>query len=442
LYPAVLAWVAALGGPPHLAARQAVARLLSALLVAQSLHPADLLRVLSGPPAVPARQRFKRLARALDRPWLTPARLSPLLIRAALAVVPADPPGGPTAGLTHLALDTVRCGRWEVVVVGVVWHGRVLPVRWAVLPYPWPKGRFGPTVLALLAGLAADWPADRPAHVVADRAFPSRALFACLQAAGWGWTLRVAAPRGGTVAGEATTVGALLRAACPGRWRTWPSAAYGTGRKAVAGALVVGKGLPVVAAHQANPGSQRVREVRTRARQGYLRRKHRAERGHEGGATETDGWVALFTTHPSWRAALASYRRRWAIEGSFRDAQGGWDRRHGWDLEPVLARQATAQRAAALVGLWALGTLLQSGLGDRVGQATAPAAVRAAAAGWTTTGRLSVWARGHLALRDPTAALQTWTLATLAAGPQPAPAPAPAPPLRLVPHPAAVPRAA
>lgn len=374
LYPAVLSWLAALGGPPHLAARQAVAHLLSALLVAQSLHPADLLRVLSGPPAVPARQRCKRLARALDRPWLTPARLSPLLVAAALRLAPPDP-RGPTAGLTHLALDTVRCGRWAVVVVGVVWHGRVLPVQWAVLPSPWPKGRFGPTVLAVLDDRIAAWPPDRPAHLAADRAFPSQALFARLQAAGWGWTLRVAAPRGVTVDGAATTVGARLRTARPGRWRTWTSAAYGTGRKAITGTLVVGKGLPVVAAHQTNPSSQRVRADRQRVRQGYLRRKHRAARGHEGGATETDGWATLFTTHPSWRAALASYRRRWAIEGSFRDAQGGWDRRHGWDLEPVLARQPTAQRAAALVGLWALGTLLQSGLGHQVGQATAPAAV-------------------------------------------------------------------
>jgi hypothetical protein len=111
LYPAVLAWLTALGGPVHRTARQAVAQVVTALLAAQSLHPADLLRVLSGPTTVPARQRFKRLARALDRPWLTPARLTPSLVRAALRLVPPDP-RGPTAGLTHLALDSVRCGRW------------------------------------------------------------------------------------------------------------------------------------------------------------------------------------------------------------------------------------------------------------------------------------------------------------------------------------------
>jgi hypothetical protein len=157
--------------------------------------------------------------------------------------------------------------------------------------------------------------------------------------------------------------------------------------------------------------------------------------------------VALFTSHATWRAALTSYRRRWAIEGSFRDAQGGWDGRHGWDLEPVLGRQPTAQRAAALVGLWALGTLAQSWLGDRVGRADAPAAVRGAVAGWTTTGRLSVWARGQLALREGDPALGGWLRATLAAGADrlaaPGTPPDPAPRLRpLPPPPRALPAAA
>src|SRR5207245_3366060 len=66
------------------------------------------------------------------------------------------------------------CGGWEVFTLGVVWHGRVLPVGWAVLPYPWPKGRFTPTVCALIRQVAAVWPAERPVHLVADRGFPSR----------------------------------------------------------------------------------------------------------------------------------------------------------------------------------------------------------------------------------------------------------------------------
>jgi hypothetical protein len=62
------------------------------------------------------------VARAWRRPWLSPAWLVPRLVPAALALVPAE-----RDGVTHLALDSVRCGAWEVFTLGVVWHGRVLP---------------------------------------------------------------------------------------------------------------------------------------------------------------------------------------------------------------------------------------------------------------------------------------------------------------------------
>ena len=126
----------------------------------------------------------------------------------------------------------------------------------------------------------------------------------------------------------------------------------------------------------------------------------------------------LFSTHPTWRAAVTSYRRRWGTEGSYRDAQGGWDGQHGWDLEPTLARLTDADAVAAVVGLWALGTLVQSWVGDQVGQPSAPAAVRAVRAEWTTTGRLSVWARGQFALREPSGRLRPWLADTLARGAQ------------------------
>src|SRR5215204_3806875 len=110
-------------------------------------------------------------------------------LRAAVALVAPEGPGA-TAGLRHLALDSVRCGPWEVFTLGLVWQGRVLPVGWAVLPYPWPKRQFTPTVCALVRQVAQAWPAATPApHLVADRAFPSRRLFGTLQAVGWGWTI-------------------------------------------------------------------------------------------------------------------------------------------------------------------------------------------------------------------------------------------------------------
>src|SRR5438128_8499226 len=111
----------------HATALVALAHLVTALLVGQSLRPTALMRALSSPVPVPARQRYKRVARAWTRPWLSPAWLVPRLVPAALALVPAD-----RDGVTHLALDSVRCGGWEVFTLGVVWRGRVVPVGWAV----------------------------------------------------------------------------------------------------------------------------------------------------------------------------------------------------------------------------------------------------------------------------------------------------------------------
>src|SRR5829696_9156037 len=151
VYPLLLPWVQALGGPTHPAAGLALAQLLSALLVTQSLRPSALMRALPSSQSVPARQRYQRVARAWTRAWLTAAWLTPRLVRAALALVPGRE--------RLLALDSVRCGPWEVFTVGLVWHGRVLPLAWAVLAYPWPKGQFTPTVCALLEAVARAWPA-------------------------------------------------------------------------------------------------------------------------------------------------------------------------------------------------------------------------------------------------------------------------------------------
>jgi hypothetical protein len=414
LYPVVRSWLYALAPGGHQTALAALAHLVCALLVAQSLRPSALMRTLASPPTVPARQRYKRVRRFWTRPWLAPAWLTPRLVPAALQLVAPDG-HGPTAGLTHLALDSVRCGPWELFVLGVVWHGRVLPVSWAVLAYPWPKGQFTPTVCELIRAVAAVWPAARPVHLLADRAFPSRPLFRTLKTAQWGWTIRLRARSWVRVAGRAQWARALLDQATVGRWRL-VGGAYGGGDEAVPGQVVVGRGLPVRPFHQRGPASQQVR-----ARQHGRRRAHVAGK-HPGrapdGSVETDSWLLLFTSHASWRAAVGSYRRRWAIEGSFRDAQGGWDGQHGWDLEPVVAKLGSAEAVAHVAGLWALGTLLQSWLGDQVSQATAPARVQAIAASWVTTGRLSVWARGQFGLREPSGQLRAWVIHTLRQGAQ------------------------
>src|SRR5919109_5371483 len=103
LYPLVHLWGQALDLAPSSAALSALTHLLVALLCGQSLRPSALMRALLSPTPVPARQRYKRLARFWERPWLTPAWLTPRLVPAVLGVVP--PRGwGATAGLSHAVL--------------------------------------------------------------------------------------------------------------------------------------------------------------------------------------------------------------------------------------------------------------------------------------------------------------------------------------------------
>jgi hypothetical protein len=87
---------------------------------------------------------------------------------------------------------------------------------------------------------------------------------------------------------------------------------------------------------------------------------------------------------------------------------------HGWDLEPVLAQARGAAHAERVVGLWALGSLIQTWIGAQVVQG--PPAVQAVATHSTTTGRLSVWAHAQLALHEPSGALRPWLIRTLHQG--------------------------
>lgn len=410
LYPLVVVWLQAMGVVTHPTGLRGVAEVLTALLTTQSLRSATLMRALLSATGVPARQRYKRLARFWQRPWLSPAWVTPCLVRAVLALVPPDPAGTRTAGLTHLALDSVRCGAWEVFTLTVGWHGRVLPVGWAVLPYPWPKKRFTPTVCALIEQVAMVWPDERPAHVVADRAVPSRPVFPTLRQVGWGWTIRLRVRTGITVHGERQWVRDLVRTAPPGHWLRL-CGLFGSGMQGIPGYFVVGRGLLTVPWHQRDPGSVHQRTLQFTRRHDGLTSKH--PRQAPDAAQETDRWVILFRSHPSYLAALDSYRRRWPIEGSYRDAQGGGDGRHGWDLERVLTRLRDATHVERVVGLWALGAVLQTWVGHQVGQVDAAPEVQVVRRQWTTTGRLSVWTRGQFALQDRSGHLRAWLVATL-----------------------------
>jgi len=92
----------------------------------------------------------------------------------------------------------------------------------------------------------------------ADRGFPSRRLLLTLRQVHWGWTLRLRATHGVTVAGQPRTVRALLAEASPDAWSARP-AHYGRGPHALPGTLVIGQGLAVLPWHQHGPGSVRQR---------------------------------------------------------------------------------------------------------------------------------------------------------------------------------------
>jgi hypothetical protein len=403
LYPGIHGVVQAMGVARGGAGE---ASLVTAVLLGQSLRRAELGRAQASERPVPARQRYLRVARGLTRPWLSSAELTPHLIRAALAVVDEAVP--------HLAMDTVRCGAWESITVGVVWHGRVLPIGWAVLPYPWPKGAFTPAVTQLLWRISAAWPAERRPHLVADRGFPSRVLFRTLEQLGWGWTIRLRARLTVGIDGTARHLRELLARARPGVW-SCQAITYGTGRQRVPGHLVLGRGdaLPIRPRHQATPGSARQRRRQQVARQQEVRGKHPTRQ--TSSAEQTDGWLILFTSHTDWLPASRSYSRRWSTEGSYRDAQGGYDGQHGWDLEDTLTRLTDPAVVDRVFGLWALGTLLQSWIGHHLGGTHLPDAVREVRAHWTTSGRLSVWMRGRFALTHLSDALHSWLLDSLAA---------------------------
>jgi hypothetical protein len=391
LYPLLVRLLAPLVGLTHAASLTAIAELVWALLVAQSLRPADLLRALPRLEAAGARQGFRRVRRLLDRGYFQSPVLTPALLRAALRLVEAAD--------VLLVLDSSRCVRWEVLTLGVQFHGgRVLPIAWAVLPYPWPKKQFTPTTLALLERVFALWPTDRPVHLVADRFFPSYPLFRLLD--GWcqrrplGYTLRLRAGDWVQRDGEAVQIARLLASVGEGRWRTW-RAAYR--RQAQTGALVtlvLGRGLPVYPPHQLGPADRGRRQARA-AQQA----RHRRSNGYGAAASGERAWV-LLSTEATWPAAVTRYSGRFSTEGTYRD----WK---SWGWEAVVGQATTATLVDGITGLAAIGAIVQAAIGAAAGR-TQAAGARARQQQWTTTDRLSVFSRGRLVLQDRAHSWTPW----------------------------------
>jgi hypothetical protein len=92
--------------------------------------------------------------------------------------------------------------------------GHTLPIGWAVLRILGPKGAFRATTLALVQQLQAAFPAAVRWTLVADRGFPSAALFAQLRQGGTAFSVRLRLSDWVTVSRVYATVAAHVAAGC------------------------------------------------------------------------------------------------------------------------------------------------------------------------------------------------------------------------------------
>src|SRR5215831_6692143 len=284
-YAPVHCWVKVVLGRTHTTVVLTVAWAVLCLLVAQRVTAAALARALPAEQAGSGRSCLRRVRRWWQGPALEQATISPALIRLALPLVVGQP---------VVVLDTTRLGPWEVWLAGIVIAGCTLPIGWAVIPYPWPKGRF------------------RAWTLVADRGFPSAVLLAQLRQGGTDFSVRLRLSDWVTVRGVYATVAIHLTA---GRLvvgqRT--AATMGRGQPAqplVRGWVVVSAAVAALPKHKQNPGTARERAKRARA--------HAQHRAHKQGrktkppsATAqryAQTWV-LFTTAPTVVQAVAEYAR-------------------------------------------------------------------------------------------------------------------------------------
>ena len=387
-YTPVYRWVKQVLGETHTTVMATVAWAVLCLLVAQHITSAALARALPAEQAGSGRSCLRRVRRWWRGPALDQATISPALIRLALALLTAE-------HSVVVAVDTTRLGPWEVWLAGIVVAGRTLPIGWAVLPYPWPKGRFRTTTLALIQQLQHAFPPGVRWTLVADRGFPSAALFAQLRQGGTDFSVRLRLSDWVTVGGVYATVANHLEARrlMDGQ-RT--AAVMGRGRPdqpLVPGWVVVSAAVVAPPPHKQNPGTAYERLKRAKA--------HAQHRAHKQGRKTTppsavaqryaQTWV-LFTTAPTVVKAVAEYAGRMSIEETYRD----WH--HYWAVRTAVVDLPTEAMVARLIGVVCLAYTVQMHLGQRV--STDPVGQQRRAQ-WTVTDRVSWFWCGQRLFGDP-----------------------------------------
>jgi hypothetical protein len=381
--------------------------------VAQLVTPAALARAIPASEAGSGRTRLRRVRRWWQGPELDLGLLTPRLIQVALCLLPKDT-------CLVVAVDTTRANPWEIWLVGIVFAGHTLPIAWAVIPYPWPKGRFRETTLGLIAQLQAAFPNGLRWVLVADRGFPSIALFTQLlktqllktqllktqllkirtgtEPGKPGWTVRLRLSDWIEVGGVYAMVREHLE---EGRLKPGERVAAILGPKTgpksesegrVNAWVVVNDELAVPPKHKRNPGTERERALRAKQRAQHLANKGRKSRPpSEAAKRYAQTWV-LFTNADSFAEAVAEYAARMTIEQTFRD----WH--HGWGLREAVASLPDEAAVCRMVGIVSLAYSLQVELGWRFSQTALGQARRAQ---WTVSNRVSLFWCGQHLLQDP-----------------------------------------
>jgi len=386
-YAPVHRWVKNVLGSTHTTVVITVAWAVLCLLVAQRVTAATLARALPAEQGGSGRSCLRRVRRWWQGPELEQATISPALIRLALTLW--------TAAQPVVAMDTTRLGPWEVWLAGLVVAGRTLPIGWAVIPYPWPKGRFRATTLALIQQLQQAFPAGVRWTLVADRGFPSARLFAQLRQGNTDFSMRLRLSDWVTVAGVYAMVAVHLAA---GRLmdgqRT--AAAMGRGRSdqpLVPGWIVVSTAVATPPKHKQNPGTVRERAKRAKAHAQHRRHKQGRKTTPPSAVAQryAQTWV-LFTTASTVTQAVAEYAGRMSIEETYRD----WH--HHWAVRAAVIDIPTEAMVTRLIGVVCLAYTVQMHLGQRV---SADPLSQRRRAQWTVTGRASWFWCGQRLFDDP-----------------------------------------
>jgi hypothetical protein len=340
-YLPVHRWVKYVLGSTHTTVVVTVAWAVLCLLVAQRVTAAALARALPAEHAGSGRSCLRRVRRWWSGPALDQATISPALIRLALTLLAAEQP-------VVVALDTTRLGSWEVWLAGIVIAGRTLPIGWAVIPYPWPKGRFRATTLALIQQLQQAFPVGVRWTLVADRGFPSAVLFAQLRRGGTDFSVRLRLSDWVTVDRVYATVSAHLTAGRLGvGQRTAAMIGRGTAEQPrISAAIVVSAAVVTPPRHKQNPGT--TRERAHRAKQHAQHRQHKQGRKTKPPSAvaqrHAQTWV-LFTTALTVAQAVAEYAGRMSIEETYRD----WH--HHWAVRAAVVGLPTEAMVTRLIGV-------------------------------------------------------------------------------------------